>query len=416
MMSVKLNDNARPSLVDTLPPELIREVCGYLHRGDIQRFRLTCKTCAAAGIQVLVCVLVLVYTKESFGKLLNISKHPELSKYVRLIIYDPRMMCVRDTMPEMSRCFTAFKKMFNEQRSMKEEKFSASIFSQVLPNLTGLKAFKISIRQGPLQYDPFKANLGAFNWSKPAQRTIFEEAQAFLDAASKAGTKLEYLLLENVSWNLILSADAISPTSNWSHLRVLRIAIPEVLLDNGTSSHGLVQVLQTAYNVEELSIVVGSFHRYPFMDWNEVALAVMLPCLQNLNLESVFVSSISLVGFLKRHAKTLRSLRIVNCRLQGQLREWFKIFDTVRNDMTLEEVDFMPHLQQTEDSAHDVFPYDVMPLHYTYLGHIFWDLLEDRILNRNVLAKECNLTLVALWDGYVAYVISCHQEHKWRWY
>ncbi|KAA8564943.1 hypothetical protein EYC84_010713 [Monilinia fructicola] len=280
MMSVKLNDNDRPSLVDTLPPELIREVCGYLHRGDIQRFRLTCKTCAAAGIQVLVCVLVLVYTKESFGKLLNISKHPELSKYVRLIIYDPRTVCGRDTMPEMSRCFTAFKKMFNEQRSMKEEKFSASIFSQVLPNLTGLKAFKISIRQGPLQYDPFKANLGAFNWSKPAQRTIFEEAQAFLDAAN-----------------------AISPTSNWSHLRVLRIAIPEVLLDNGTSSHGLVQVLQAAYNVEELSIVVGSFHRYPFMDWNEVALAVMLPCLQSLNLESVFVSSISLVEFLKRHAK-----------------------------------------------------------------------------------------------------------------
>ncbi|KAG4031852.1 hypothetical protein MFRU_008g02070 [Monilinia fructicola] len=180
MMSVKLNDNDRPSLVDTLPPELIREVCGYLHRGDIQRFRLTCKTCAAAGIQVLVCVLVLVYTKESFGKLLNISKHPELSKYVRLIIYDPRTVCGRDTMPEMSRCFTAFKKMFNEQRSMKEEKFSASIFSQVLPNLTGLKAFKISIRQGPSNMTLSKRISGLLIGASPPREQFSRKLKHFL--------------------------------------------------------------------------------------------------------------------------------------------------------------------------------------------------------------------------------------------
>ncbi|ESZ94445.1 hypothetical protein SBOR_5163 [Sclerotinia borealis F-4128] len=456
-MSGKADDEAKSSLVG-IPLELIEKVCDYLGYKGIQKFRLTSKTWATAGMRKLVQSLIVIYTIESFEKLRNISKHPELSKFVRIIHYAPRILetnatvryrykynavaeapsCVPRTDLERLRsspgCI-AFNQMFEKQRSMKRGEYSRRAFLQILPNFTGLIGFRVD----PLCH--YHQSLSFYSSFEPGESALVdvdtdefrEEALVFLAAAVKAGTKLQYLHLDNVTFNMLsgvsIDAGTIFQGLDRRYLRHLDISLTIYSADD-ISNANLVGLLQNSLKLEYLALTVSSPWYEFSQGWSDVTRSVTLPNLKTLKIYGTLSKSSTLAAFLKRHARTLKSLQMTSYYLHDDVKLWSEIFDAIQNDMDLHEVDLRGGVFSRNFYSSPAIPRGVddvfIDLEHTYLGHSFESLLEDRLLNRNVLAQECKLTLKELWEGYVDYVTAneeepltrrrvCHSAIAWKW-
>ena len=78
----------------TLPEELIRHIFDYLPIQDLGSFRLTSTKLARIGSEFLSLSEVhLIYTRDSFARLRQISLHPFLSRSVRSIYYEGDRLC-----------------------------------------------------------------------------------------------------------------------------------------------------------------------------------------------------------------------------------------------------------------------------------------------------------------------------------
>ncbi|TGO22213.1 hypothetical protein BPAE_0177g00070 [Botrytis paeoniae] len=143
-VSTNAKDGFGPSLAEILPIEMIQAICKHLPQKDIVTFRLMSSVCAAAGMDRLVEKTYVMFTRESFEKLLNISKHPGMSKRVMAIHYDPlRMRAVSEddynhllrdeelqprseSLTNMARVLEARKKICEEQDLIVKSEFSLS--------------------------------------------------------------------------------------------------------------------------------------------------------------------------------------------------------------------------------------------------------------------------------------------------
>ncbi|KAJ8062202.1 hypothetical protein OCU04_008755 [Sclerotinia nivalis] len=367
------NDKAGASLVYVLPVEIIRAICEHLQVKDVPNFRLTSNVCAAAGVDRLVQDIYVIFTRESFEKLLNISKHPEMSKHVINIRYEPLLLETLDEdeyrdmleygitplglldssekLPEsqytiqMSRAFIVYNKIWEDQNLMKKSEFISSSW----PNRLGYASTSTGI--------------------------IFSDGP---DARY-----LRYLYLS--VW--------ISPSHN--------------------CYHGLRQLLQATSNLEHLTI--ANEPTFGYMDWDEVVPGLTLPHLGILEFSCVRGSSTSLAKFLQRHGKTLKSFQIWRCSLKGDLKDWAEVFDTIKDELTLKKVYFAsmegrePNISTDFDDGNNF-----NSLIHTYHGHRFESLLNDRLLHKNLLAKECSFIPSVLWYDYLAFSRTERQKAKVR--
>ncbi|CAD6440313.1 05373eac-9915-4f27-8ec9-800c0104091a [Sclerotinia trifoliorum] len=414
------NDEARASLVDILPVEIIRAICEYLPVKDAANFRLTSNVCAAAGVDRLVQVIYLIFTRESFEKLLNISKHPEMSKHVVTIWYEPFVMETLDGNEFRSRDYgleSIYNKIREDQNLMKESKFSQWIFSQVLPKFRSLKRFvmenriarpnrRLSHGLDPMAIIP---QFGFFD------RKCHEEVLAFLSAAGKADTKLEWLHIDRIDLNMLYRASnstgIIFPDGpDARYLRYLHLGVW-----NLPSYHVLRQLLQATSNLEHLTIAKVSDFSFGYIDWDEVVPGLTLPRLGVLEFSYVEGSSTSLAKFLQRHSKSLKSFKIRQCSLKSDPKDWAEVFDTIRNDLTLQKVNFMGiRLQEPNIAAGFEHGINFIILTHIYHGHRFKSLLNDRLLHKDLLAKECSLIPSVLWYDYRDFGRTESQKAKAR--
>ncbi|KAF7887465.1 hypothetical protein EAF00_009759 [Botryotinia globosa] len=437
-MSTNTNNRFRPSLTDALPVEMIQAVCEYLHQEDLVNFRLANNICAGAGMDSLVQDIYVIFTRESFEKLLNISNHPEISKRVMAIHYDPfkfipvsedqygdmsAPITFPDTLEEsnpspeylidLARGFEAHKKICEEQALMTKSKFSTRVFSQVLPKFSSLKKFIMADcdfeQSDRLKSDssPMPTHRGCGNYYEERR----EEALMFLAAAATAGTKLEYLDLDVVDFDMLLGASiSTNIFPDGSDARYLRyLSVRGMNSTSQNFNRGLRQLLRATSNLEHLSIdkrfyAVGSLE----MDWDVVLVGLKLPYLKSVQLSNIGGKPSSLTEFLVRHARTLRSLKLTNCHLEGSVADWADIFDKIMNHLTLERVSFawLAGLVRTGFESID----RQVKLNHKYHSLIFQVLLEDRLTHKNLLAKKCSLTPSVLWRDYLSYVKA--QTHK----
>lgn len=91
-MTANANGKFASSALEALPVELILAIFEHLPIRDIPNLRLTSNVLAAVGIDPLVRYTYGIFTRESFEKLRNISKHSEMSKRVMNIHYQPVFM------------------------------------------------------------------------------------------------------------------------------------------------------------------------------------------------------------------------------------------------------------------------------------------------------------------------------------
>lgn len=280
-MSTNTNNMIRPSLTDALPLEMIKAVCDYLPQKDVVNFRLMGNFCAAAGMDSLVENIYVIFTRESFKKLLSISKHPGMSKRVLAIHYDPlRTRAVgeddykhllsdvefqpgSESLTKMVRGFEARNKICEEQDLMVKSEFSSFVFSQVLPKLCSLNCLTMG-RSKPKQYAQLRSDvkpIPTFCDTMGHGARYHKEASIFLDAAANAGTKLEYLYLERFNLNTLFGAsigtNSILPYApDARYLRHLHLW--EMKSPSSNYNHGLKKLLQATSNLEHLAIKKNS--------------------------------------------------------------------------------------------------------------------------------------------------------------
>ena len=71
-----------------LPHELARYTFAKLERVDLKNIRLTCKTFGDIGAETLLPVIHVVFTKQSFERLRDVSLHRIFSLHVNEIVYE----------------------------------------------------------------------------------------------------------------------------------------------------------------------------------------------------------------------------------------------------------------------------------------------------------------------------------------
>lgn len=80
--------------IDRLPPELVHSVFSYLKPTETANFRLLCWSFAQIGLEYLVPCLYLQIDINSYERLIAMSRHPIVSKYVKWLEYE--VDCVKD--------------------------------------------------------------------------------------------------------------------------------------------------------------------------------------------------------------------------------------------------------------------------------------------------------------------------------
>lgn len=70
-----------------LPHELLRCICAHLPLQELKHIRLTCKTLASVGVEMLLPELEVLYTLESLERLRAISLDPVLRLHVTSLVY-----------------------------------------------------------------------------------------------------------------------------------------------------------------------------------------------------------------------------------------------------------------------------------------------------------------------------------------
>ncbi|TGO79542.1 hypothetical protein BELL_0029g00080 [Botrytis elliptica] len=425
-MSTDAKDGFGPSLTEILPIEMIQTVCKYLPIKDILNFRLMSNVCAAAGIDRLAENIYVIFTRESFEKLLNISKHPRMSKRVLAIHYDPlRMRAVgeddynhllrdmelqpgSESLTKMARGFEARNKICEEQDFMVKSEFSSFVFSQVLPKLSSLKSFTM-VEYKPKQSNHLRLDVKptpTFCNSMGHNARYHKEASIFLAAAANAGTKLEYLYLERFNLNTLFGASIgtnttlpYGPDARYlRHLYLWRMMSP-----TSNSNHRLKQLLQATSNLEYLAITEQfDDTELTKIDWDEIIVGLTMPRLKSVDFWSMVASKSSLTEFLQRHAKTLRILKLRFCSLKESILDWGEVFDVIKSDLTLKEVHFCWLGCLLPEDQHDFDK--VVRLEHVYHGNNFYLLLEDCLIRKNLFAKELSLSPSELWQNYILYL------------
>ena len=78
-------------MTEILPTELLWKVIEYLPRGDIANFRLTCRTAASAGTELLSESVRFRTSATSIDHLVAISEREDLSENVKALVWDTNL-------------------------------------------------------------------------------------------------------------------------------------------------------------------------------------------------------------------------------------------------------------------------------------------------------------------------------------
>src|SRR2546421_6711666 len=85
---VSLSASIRMAELLKLPHELARYTFAKLERVDLKNIRLTCKSFGDIGAETLLPAIHVVFTKQSFERLRDVSLHPIFSLHVNEIVYE----------------------------------------------------------------------------------------------------------------------------------------------------------------------------------------------------------------------------------------------------------------------------------------------------------------------------------------
>lgn len=96
LMALEHQDPPLPSstcYIERLPPEIATLICYSINKGDVPNLRSVSKFWNSVATQFLPGNMNMVFKPESFQRLLDISRHPVISKQITSLYYEPNTLC-----------------------------------------------------------------------------------------------------------------------------------------------------------------------------------------------------------------------------------------------------------------------------------------------------------------------------------
>lgn len=379
-----------PSIMEALPLEIVHLVMSFLPTEDLNNWRLSSKECAKAGERHIVRDLHVMYTAKSFANLLNISRHPSLSKYVQSIVYEARYLVevdqtgfeqnildgdeyafenpeniTADTKAILSPAWTAYRRMLDEQQYIKKTGYDVSVFSQALVRLPALKRAEViseyKNRSEALEraYEATMAVSGFLlecgELSDEGNLTRIRALRTVLLATTGMQSGLEDLHVHLIHWSFFSSAPLSLHFPAYVNLRHLDLefeADPGDKKDQEVVEARHVELglaLRSATGLETLRLVfekpdtlfrwvrVSDLVNAPVV-WERITGDTTWPKLRSLELQVATCSEADIMRFFTRHARTLRSVSLVNMWLTDCTTGWSGVFKMMKHSLKLEEV------------------------------------------------------------------------------
>ena len=272
------------NFIDRLPPEIADTVCSYLESTDIASLRLTSQFWTNVATPWLLQEVHLIFKPDSFERLLAISRHPVISRYVTSLFYEPdtlqkyytqeewesdiigegwmsnmpavpmpgaserehrayRRDCKRlmqqpnhtYSNDELSAGYTTYMKLYEEQEELRREGYGAKALADAMswfPNLADVcmsMGCNIVTRSDHVKR-AFSAGLhipSGDHYSIDGPGPGVSQTRSILLGAHQAGVQLKQLQLGDVDWKFFqaIKCDMEKMKQSLRSLRILELVI-----------------------------------------------------------------------------------------------------------------------------------------------------------------------------------------------
>ena len=378
------------------PPEIKRSIAFHLRNHDdnldgprdIKSFRLVNKEFSDIGAEFLLPVIHLTFQTNSFERLQTISQHSFYSKRVTHLLYKPDAfdMGEEDRMKQFLRLpktnrergelandckleemdnpvhdqwlkfYTACKAIVHDQTSIRDQidSYNCSLLAgaiALLPNLTEVTlSFENAFLSSTNAFRRAYRNTIHLPKGDNGHKQPYGVMQLYsvLSAVASAETKLKTLNCGKIDWKLLKLDEDKTKTikSVMKNLEALRIIfsvgegyLKGLALESEVEKCGafltdyrMCDLLSAATDLKIMSLYVERSGR--------VGLQYMVgtttwASLRSVDLDSIFVAEVILIGFLKRHTATLKELGLNHIVIIDG--SWISALPAIRDAVKLKE-------------------------------------------------------------------------------
>ncbi|KAI4181462.1 MAG: hypothetical protein L6R41_006606 [Letrouitia leprolyta] len=395
-VDLTLDEGPVKSTLDRLPPELLREICSYLSPPDLRQCRLVSASFGFAGESFLLPILHLTFEFSSFERLKEICEKPAVCFGVREIHYridhlvraqrvfqfatDKRRskeirrstfiapnQLLPDWIPtvlqldrvlidiannpkhysaqDFLNIHTALHNKLQEQERIRQIGDNSILFIdalQMMPNVTAIHMDGLPHEDESSLTPEFRHKLTSIYGDYDLNERVYDygasQLRSLLNAMVEARRPLKYLKCNSINSRIFSQKGTFETmTAGVQQLKHLELRMFPAVSRNGSDDFRLTgrapQFIAAAPNLEslylhwnlkwgynlELRWVVGN-HTWPF--------------LRTLHLIFFEAEDSFLRAFLRRHAATLRDLKLAICRLKDG--PWAPMFLFMRTQLSLE--------------------------------------------------------------------------------
>ena len=405
--------------VDHVPPEIAGLICYFSKEEDVPHLRLVSKFWNNVATPFLLSDVNLVFKPESLQRLLDISRHPVISKQITSLYYEPNTLdeystqhawemhvydCdymedfeARPVLPAfdasererrafrrnvtkirrkprhnysksyLAKAYKEYSRMYAEQEDLRNRDYGLEDLSEAMSRLPNLSKIWVNYSWGAK--NAFAAGLiaaGRDYCGIPFMRSL-------LLAVHGAGLELGTLKLGSVNWKFVKQSDRVLERMKIAlrRLTTLELAITTGLDESGNefgvevticrkylSRYAkLAEFLAAAPNLKDLTIG---------FDWNEPSSPAELNqifgsttwrCLESIALEKIDAASETLSRFFEQHASTLKHVAMRDMRLQEGT--WVETFERMKKALNLKSAYMMGHILGENPHQHWILEPDL---------------------------------------------------------
>ncbi|GBF61618.1 hypothetical protein TMEN_4122 [Trichophyton mentagrophytes] len=354
------------SRFELLAAELLTQIFDYLDSDDISNARLTCRVFANVCIRYLPRKCAVSCTKTSLERIKYIASHPLISQRIQSLTIDCSQFWtlvhgrpnqswdyIPAVGPEEFPWCEAYKRIWEEQRQIKQTGKDNDIISRAIPHFKNLKSVRLCMgrfsEDGRLHRETYNSALEHFSFSydSPVSCSILQYLMV-MGPLRDAGIKVESLELLDVSYGIFYPISQIigGMEANFEHLTNLSIRVqvhPDKVMNSAEGKPELGRVLsygvlagylEAATRLRSLSLSSKDDHGGRMMvSDNAFSPNITWEHLHTLTLDNVWIAEHILVGLATRHYRTLKNLTLHNIILCGS---WFTAFPAIREASSLE--------------------------------------------------------------------------------
>lgn len=383
-------------------------LCTHLKPVEVANLRLASRSVASIGLQYLIPEVHLVVAEDSFRQLEAIARHPVVSKYVTSLFYEADILEPYDEKKwkEQIRSPDYFDRLRKRQRYMlrsykggyaqactvprhqytkqqlkeafrKYQRFCAyqnrvdqydGKIATAMKNFPNLKELTMSAQVRP--HKQLFQNAFESGYCTRCREDAEEwplglvQMRSLLLGACHAGLKIERLRCREVNWRILAQENKTFESMKRSvrHLRELKITF-STGIEEEEDQWGLLQIedckaylqngrlkdfVTSAPDLERLDVRFVWFEPVHPAELKHVVGDFCWPSLKSVRFEGIETTEDHLVGFLERHASTIKDLRLGSLLLSHG--HWWSVFEKMRLLLKLDSVELSGSLESFSGS------------------------------------------------------------------